>query len=257
MKTDAVFSRSRLSGSFNGLRKFTLIELLITVAVIAILIAILIPALQKGLAKGRSISCLSQLKQCMMLQVNYANDFNDVYVIIRPCTEIRWSSSMYFQQSMFYLKYLTKLQVMVCPESRYSGEISGYSSWDAAVKKFTHLGGRYLYGVENTHPGRYTAEKKLGIYLQMKTDSTLLLLNAMKMPTETPVIADTESPGKEGGMWMFCQEGGTYFIERHLGRGNMAFADGHCSSRTGWQMNKAPYNLKAWYSQFGTSCTGK
>jgi len=237
--------------------KFTLIELLVTVAVLAILIATLLPALQKGLAKGRNITCLSQLKQCMMLQINYANDFKDVYVIIRPCTDIRWSSSMYFQQSMFYLKYLTKPQVMVCPESRYSGAIAKHPDWNSAVGEFSGLAGRYLYGVENTHPARYTAGEKLGIYLQMKTNSTLLLLNAMKMPTETPVIADTESTGKEGGIWMFCQEGGTYFIERHLGRGNMAFADGHCSSRTGWQMNKAPYNLKSWYNQFGTPCTGE
>ena len=117
---------------------------------------------------------------------------------------------------------------------------------------------RYLYGVENSHPGNYTAGEKLGIYLQMKSDSTLLLLNAMKIPTETPVIADTESTGQEGGMWMFSQNGGTtpYFIERHLGRGNLAFADGHCASRSGAQMNKAPYNLRLWYNSFGIPAFG-
>ena len=117
---------------------------------------------------------------------------------------------------------------------------------------------RYLYGVENSHPGNYTAGEKLGIYLQMKSDSTLLLLNVMKIPTETPVIADTESTGQEGGMWMFSQNGGTtpYFIERHLGRGNLVFADGHCASRSGAQMNKAPYNLRLWYNSFGIPAFG-
>ena len=45
------------------IRNFTLVELLITIAILAILIAILLPALGKAIMKAQDISCKSNLKQ--------------------------------------------------------------------------------------------------------------------------------------------------------------------------------------------------
>ena len=57
---------------------FTLLELLVVIALIAILAAMLLPALSKARDKARAISCTSNLKQLGIYMNMYATDQNDV-----------------------------------------------------------------------------------------------------------------------------------------------------------------------------------
>ena len=57
--------------------RFTLIELLVVIAIISILMAMLLPSLKRARDMAKSITCLSNLKQCGTAIIGYATDYND------------------------------------------------------------------------------------------------------------------------------------------------------------------------------------
>lgn len=65
-------------------RAFTLVELLVVVAIIAILMAILIPSLNRAKQQANRVTCLSNLRQHSLASMAYCTDFDGYFLPPAP-----------------------------------------------------------------------------------------------------------------------------------------------------------------------------
>ena len=84
--------------------KFTLIELLITIAIIAILAGLLLPALNNARERGRTIACTSNMKQIGLLCQQYSVENNEYEIPLvsgSSSDDAIWNfPGVYFYQKM-------------------------------------------------------------------------------------------------------------------------------------------------------------
>jgi prepilin-type N-terminal cleavage/methylation domain-containing protein/prepilin-type processing-associated H-X9-DG protein len=204
-------------------KSFTLIELLLVVAIISILMSMLLPALKSAKEKAVTISCSGNLRQIMMTVHMYAQDNQQYYY--GACEDIRL---------LVDGGYLSNKNVLFCPkteENFYWGRVYGWSVRAPREPIYTALGQYHRKVSDGT---AYPATQGLW-------GGTGILFSAMKRPSDTILRGDATSmidgsdPVAIRLNWFSVVNVDKGFLcARHTGNViNLAFGDGHVLSCPG------------------------
>ncbi len=186
--------------------KFTLVELLVVVAVIAILTGLLLPALNKGRERARSASCFGNLKQAGTALQMYAMDSNDYVPYAQSWKNLSLTEpngTISSRRPTFVERlspYYRKLKVVQC--------VSGSSE---------------LESLGNNWHTNYTANWRFGCSSSAEI-SPVRTLGKCKQPTIAAILLDGQNKTRYTMAF-----GGSFSRpdNRHSGRWNILLADGH------------------------------
>ena len=207
-------------------RIFTLIELLIVVAIIAILPGMLLPALNSARQKARAISCLSNLKQLNLTAVSYSQDYQG---FIPPNYMEENGTGRFWSWYYISCGYIKKPKagaqaIFLCPGSNSSGG-HGFIQDDYSVS----------YGGDPWVDQKYSDGRVLALRLAQLKERV----------SEYPVYADSvqcqrgsknptlpRDAGKRQAYRIDVDWGGA-LSARHGNQSNLLFADGHAAAMFG------------------------
>jgi len=198
---------------------FTLIELLMVIAIITLLAAVLLPALQTARETAHQIFCLSNQKQCAVGWLSYCGDNNGTF-LLTYYGDVGWTynPNESWPRSLMEGKYATR-KVMGDPYTKVPG--NGYGWYPSG------------YETPGLWQGYYGAVHQAWIY-QCVTGTygkaRVLYLSRVKQPSNFLVVGDSlecykATPPRTKPPVIGVASRYLWLI--HKGRANVVMIDGH------------------------------
>ena len=210
---------------------FTLIELLVVIAIIAILAAILFPVFARARENARRSSCQSNLKQIGLGIIQYNQDYDESYPILRGGNTGDDNNGVF----ALIQPYVRSTQVLQCPSESNGPNTSGTGG---AVNPNAAGYSDYAYNLSLGYGQSYPGGMR-GLALATLTQPVLTVM-AVDYVSGT---SGNYSVGV-GGVGSVNGPAGLETTtdgaaQRHLETQNVLFADGHVKSYKGQTLNQS------------------
>jgi prepilin-type N-terminal cleavage/methylation domain-containing protein/prepilin-type processing-associated H-X9-DG protein len=234
---------------------FTLVELLVVIAVIAILASMLLPALSRAKAKSQGIICLNNTKQLNVGWALYADDHNDrlAYNLggdtkrstVAPRTNANWVNDIMNWETDpdntntaglteaslgYYVNHSTS--IYRCPSDYVLSEVQRDQGWWMRVRSYSmnamvgDAGDLSLSGSNQNNPGYVQFFKTTSI---PKPSTIFVFLDEHPNSINDGYFIDRwpyYSSSDRVWEWEWTDLPASY----HNGAGTFSFADGHCET---------------------------